>query len=112
MTFKIDRLVGRENSVVLRTCGRMDIECVNTLKDLTEAESFKIILDLSEVTLADRDAAMFLAICELKVLNSRIAPLFSVIGSPRNGRAHYAVALPMLYCIGAPFVAMTSDYSK
>ena len=66
MTFKIDRLVGGENSVVLRTCGRMDIECVNTLKDLTEAESFEIILDLSEVTLADRDAAMFLAICELK----------------------------------------------
>jgi hypothetical protein len=66
MTFKIDRLVGGENSVVLRTCGRMDIECVNTLKDLTEAESFEIILDLSEVTLADRDASIFLAICELK----------------------------------------------
>jgi hypothetical protein len=32
MTFKIERLVGGENAVVLRVCGRMDIECVNTLK--------------------------------------------------------------------------------
>ena len=34
MTFKIDRIPVKGISVVLRTCGRMDIECVNTLKDL------------------------------------------------------------------------------
>jgi hypothetical protein len=76
MTFKIDRLVGGEDSVVLRTCGRMDIECVNTLKGLIESESSKTVLDLSEVTLADRDAAMFLAICELKGVELRNCPAF------------------------------------
>jgi hypothetical protein len=34
MTFKIERLVGGENEIVLRVCGGMQIECVNTLKEL------------------------------------------------------------------------------
>lgn len=53
----------------------MDIECANTLKDLIESKSSKSVLDLSEATLADRGAAMFLAICKLKA-----------VGSPKNGR--------------------------
>jgi hypothetical protein len=74
MTFKIERLVGKENATVLRTCGQMDIECVNTLKAMIEAENSKTVLDLSEVTLADRDAALFLAICELKGVELRSCP--------------------------------------
>jgi hypothetical protein len=76
MTFKIERLVGRENEIVLRVCGGMQIECVNTLKELIEAENAKIILDLSEVMLADRDAAMFLAVCRLKGIVLRNCPAF------------------------------------
>ena len=76
MTFKIERLVGKENLTVLRVCGRMDIECVNTLKDLIGSESSKTVLDLSEVTLADRDAAMFLALCELKGDELKNCPAF------------------------------------
>jgi anti-anti-sigma regulatory factor len=66
MTFRIGRLVGGENAIVLRVCGRVDIECFNTIKELIEEESSRIALDLSEVTLVNRDAATFLAVCELK----------------------------------------------
>ena len=34
MTFRIDRLVGAENAIVLRVCGRMDVESVNTIREL------------------------------------------------------------------------------
>jgi hypothetical protein len=51
MTFRIERLAGRENATVLRVCGRVQIECVSTIKGLIEAENAKIVLDLLEVTL-------------------------------------------------------------
>jgi hypothetical protein len=76
MTFKIERLVGGENEIALRVCGRMQIECVNTLKQLIEEENAKIVLDLSEVMIADRDAAMFLAVCRLKGIELRNCPAF------------------------------------
>jgi hypothetical protein len=65
MTFKIERLVGRESEIVLGVRGGMQIECVNTLKEMIKPENTKIVLDLSDVMLADRDAAMFLVVCEL-----------------------------------------------
>ena len=76
MTFKIERLVGKENATVLRVCGRMEIECVNTIRELIEAENTGIVLDLSEVTLADGDAATFLAFCELKGVDLKNCPAF------------------------------------
>jgi hypothetical protein len=76
MTFKIERLVGGENEIVLRVCGGMQIECVNILKKLIKPENAKIVLDLSDVTLADRNAAMFLAVCELKGVELRNCPAF------------------------------------
>lgn len=66
MTFRIDRLVSEENPIVFRVCGRMDSECLNTLKELIESENAKIVLDLSEATPAGREAATFLAVCELQ----------------------------------------------
>lgn len=65
MSFKIDRFVGEKNAIVLRVCGRMNIECVNTIKELSEKENVRITFDLSEVTIANRDAAIFLAVSEL-----------------------------------------------
>jgi hypothetical protein len=44
MTFRIDRLVGGENAIVLRVSGRVDIECLNTLEERIEAENAKIVL--------------------------------------------------------------------
>jgi anti-anti-sigma regulatory factor len=76
MTFKIERLFSKENAIVLHVCGRVDIECLSTLKELIETEDAKIVLDLSEVTLAGRDAATFLAVCELKGIELRNCPPF------------------------------------
>jgi anti-anti-sigma regulatory factor len=76
MTFRIERLVAGDNDLVLRVCGRVQMECVNTIKELIEAENAKIVLDLSEVTLADGDAATFLAGCELQGIELRNCPAF------------------------------------
>jgi anti-anti-sigma regulatory factor len=76
MTFRIERVGGVRSEIVLRVCGRVHIECVNTLKDLIETESAKIVLDLSEVTRADHDAATFLAACELKGIELKNCPAF------------------------------------
>jgi hypothetical protein len=65
MTFRIDRFFSEGNAIVFRVCGWVEIECVNTIKELIEEETAKLALDLSEVTLANRDAATFLAVCEL-----------------------------------------------
>ena len=76
MTFRVERVVGGDSEIVLRVCGRVHIECVNTLKELIETERAKTVLDLSEVTLADRDAATFLAACELKGVELKNCPAF------------------------------------
>jgi hypothetical protein len=76
MTFKIERLVKEDDAIMLRVCGRADIECVHTLKELIEVENAKIVLDLFEVTLADRDAAAFLADCELQGIELANCPAF------------------------------------
>jgi anti-anti-sigma regulatory factor len=76
MTFRIDRFVSGENPIVLRVSGRVDIECANTIREVVEAESTKIALDLSEVMLAGRDAVAFLAVCELKGIELRNCPAF------------------------------------
>jgi anti-anti-sigma regulatory factor len=76
MTFRVERVVDGESEIVLRVCGRVHIECVNTLKELIETESAKTVLDLSEVTLADHDAATFLAACELKGIELKNCPAF------------------------------------
>jgi anti-anti-sigma regulatory factor len=76
MTFRIKRLVSEENAMVFTVCGRLDIECLDTLKELIEAEDAKIVLDLSEVTLAGRDAATSLAGCEFKGIELRNCPAF------------------------------------
>jgi len=76
MTFRIDRFVSEENAIVLRVCGRVEIECLNTINELIEEETAKLALDLSEVTLANRDAATFLAVCERKGIELRNCPPF------------------------------------
>jgi hypothetical protein len=76
MTFRIERFVCGENAIVLRVSGRVHIDCVTTIKELIEEETDRIALDLSEVTLASRDAAAFLAVCELKGIELRNCPQF------------------------------------
>lgn len=89
MTFRIERLIGAENAIVLRVSGRVHNECMQTLKELIETEACQVALDLAEVTLVNRDAAAFLAVYESKgvVLINCPAYLRGLIGKaqPRIG---------------------------
>ncbi len=91
MTFRVDRLVSEENVIVLHVSGRVDVECVNTIKELTEEKTTMLALNLSEVTLASRDATTFLAACE-----RGSAPLFFVGGLTKNKNALPRSNLPNL----------------
>jgi hypothetical protein len=42
LTFRIERLISGENAIVLTVSGRVQIECVNTIKGLIEEESARI----------------------------------------------------------------------
>jgi hypothetical protein len=61
---------------VFRVCVQVQIDCVDTIKELIEGERAKVALDLSEVTLANRDVATFLAACERKGVGLRKCPAF------------------------------------
>ena len=61
MVFRIERLVREEDITVLRVSGRMDAMHVDTLNELIEQEKGKVAIDLTEVTLINREAIRFLA---------------------------------------------------
>ncbi|RZU43580.1 hypothetical protein [Edaphobacter modestus] len=69
------------------------MECVNTIEELVEAERAHLVLELSDVTLADDDAAAFLAACESTVSNSGTPRLSLWVRLQRTGQP-YAVSLP------------------
>lgn len=50
--------------VVLRLSGRLQAEQVEQLREQIEKSRMRVILDLSEVKLVDRDAVRFLGTCE------------------------------------------------
>jgi hypothetical protein len=76
MTFKIERFTAVDNVIVLRVSGRMHMECVKTIEELIERERSRVAFDLSEVTIASRDAAIFLAVSERKGIELRNCPAF------------------------------------
>jgi hypothetical protein len=71
MPFRGDRPVSEEDVIVLYVAGRVYMECVNTIKKLMEKETTTLAFNLSEVTLANRDAA-----CEHKGIGLRKCPAF------------------------------------
>jgi hypothetical protein len=64
MAFRIERLVSGEDLVVLRVSGRIHAEQVDMLRELLELEEARVVVDLREVTLVDREAVSFLALSE------------------------------------------------
>jgi len=60
---KIERVAYGE-FVVFSLSGRIEMKDVAELQRLFEREDHKIIMDLEEITLVDRDAVKFLARCE------------------------------------------------
>jgi hypothetical protein len=71
MPFRIERLVSGEDLVVLRLSGRMHAEHVDMLRGLLGLEEARVVLDLREVTLVDREAVSFLARSEAQGVELR-----------------------------------------
>jgi predicted metal-binding protein len=63
MTLRIERSA-RRRFTVFSLSGRMEAEHVAELKQLFDRDFRKIILDLRDLRLADRDAVKFLMGCE------------------------------------------------
>lgn len=76
MTCKIERLASGDSKVVLRVCGRIQVEHAGTIEELIGEECQGVILDLTEVMLVDRDVVTFLAACERKGVELRNCPAF------------------------------------
>ncbi len=64
MCFRIERLVGGEDIVVLLVSGRIHAKHVDTIRELLGREKGKVVVDLREVTLVSREAVSFLAFSE------------------------------------------------
>jgi anti-anti-sigma regulatory factor len=73
---KIQRLANGE--VVFTLSGRMDTEQTAVLKTLfrDEAGGRRIVLDLKDLTLVDRDAVQFLERCESDSIKLRNSPAY------------------------------------
>lgn len=76
MTCKIERLASGENTVVLRVSGRIQSEHLGTITELVGQQIGGVALDLTQVTLVDRDVVSFLAAYELKGIELRNCPAF------------------------------------
>ena len=64
MTLRIDRVVTRENLVVVSISGQIAGEHVDTLRVFLEKEENVGAIDLKEVLLVDREAVKVLAVSE------------------------------------------------
>ena len=75
MTCKIEHLTA-EGVVVLRVSGHIQSEHVSIIEELIAREESQMALDLTEITLADRDAVGYLAVRELRGIELRNCPPF------------------------------------
>ena len=73
---KITRVVNGE--VVIKLSGRMDAENLAELETLmtSEAEDRRIVLDLRDLTLVDKDAVSFLKRCEADNITLKNCPAY------------------------------------
>ena len=76
MTFKVERLAGNGQAVVLRLCGHITAEYVSTIEELVAREEGPLTLDLSEITLVERDVVHCLARYVLRGVELRNCPPF------------------------------------
>jgi anti-anti-sigma regulatory factor len=75
MTLRIERSV-RQGILVFTLSGQMKAEEVAELKELVDADYRKIVLDLRDVRLADRDAVKFLRDCEADGMKLENCPAY------------------------------------
>jgi anti-anti-sigma regulatory factor len=68
--FRIENVSDRED-VILRLSGRIDSEHLEELRRQIEHNRRRLVLDLAEVTLVNRDVVQFLGHCESKGIELR-----------------------------------------
>jgi hypothetical protein len=66
MSCRIERLAIGTGRAVFRVSGHFQSEYVDAIQELIEREGRPIEFDLSEITLVDREAVSYLAVCERK----------------------------------------------
>ena len=76
MSCKIERLVDREDFVVLRVSGRIDGEHVDTIREVIAREKGGVALDLGHVILVNREAVRLLAVSEANGIELRNCPAY------------------------------------
>ena len=76
MACKIERSGRTGKAVVLRVCGRIEAEHISTIQEMIGRENSRVVLDLTEVMLVDRDVVDFLAGCERRGVELRNCPGF------------------------------------
>jgi anti-anti-sigma regulatory factor len=85
---KIQRVTNGQ--VVFTVSGRMDAENVAELKELIDAEARdrRIVLDLKDLTLVDRDAVKFLESCYTSSIKLKDCPAYirEWIARERDGK--------------------------
>ncbi len=74
MSFRIDRVVSRDNLVVLTVSGQLTREQVETFRNVLEHESGGFAIDLLNVLLVDREAVKLLALSEVNGTELRNCP--------------------------------------
>ena len=93
---KIQRATNKQ--VVLTLSGRMDAENVGELKGLIESEAKgrRIVLELSDLTLVDRDAVKFLERCETESIKLENCPAYIREWIARERRQVTIIDCPVL----------------
>ncbi len=76
MTLRIQEQLDKPDCTTFALSGRIQSEHVLHLASLLKQERARIVLDLKEVTLVDREAVRFLVACETKGSVLRNCPAF------------------------------------
>lgn len=75
MTWKIDRHVEKQ-FVVLRLCGQIGRDDVDTLREAIGREKGSVAIDLTEIMLVDREVVRLFAATELNGIELRNCPAY------------------------------------
>ena len=76
MTCKVVRLIERDQLVLLHISGHLQEVHVSMIEEFLAKETDPAVLDLAEVTLVDREAVRFLAVCNMRGIELRNCPEF------------------------------------
>jgi hypothetical protein len=76
MTCRVDRFLTDEGAAVLRLSGRITDEDVDVLRAALEQETGAVEIDLSDVSLIDREAVTVLAFSEVNGIGLRNCPAY------------------------------------